>query len=309
MVFESDNNRQRNSGRSQSSSSLGVKEIKKQIEKGMKEGLEKGMGYKGAFKNIPNSEPVKNLKEEILKRAEEEKKRMEYQGINDNRTKKTLKEEYKDDKIRIKDVSARQAAALKHKKKSAREAEKEVDKRLKEMNAMQGSYIKRKVASKVAGKATSEIAYQIAQKMSAEANKGGVNAIVIIAVTFIIAIWIDLIDILTAIALTSIIGAVLGFVIWLSNFFLSLVIVFFWMAVLGGGHRKFFWKLLIRLIVVVIFVEQVPYLDLIPWTLFTVSWNSYDFFKSIKKAKKDETAFQTEFIATDQINKKYASYL
>ncbi len=303
MVFESDNNRQRNSGRSQSSSSLGIKEIKRQVEKGMK----KEMG-EGALKNIPESKPVKNLKEEILKRAEKEKERMEDKGVIDYQTKKTLKEEYKeykDDKIRIKDISARQAAALKHKK----EAEKEVNKRIEEMNAMQGSYIKRKVASKVAGKATSEIAYAIAQKMSAEANKGGVNAIVIIAVTFIIAIWIDLIDILTAIALTSIIGAVLGFVIWLSNFFLSLVIVFFWMAVLGGGHKKFFWKLLIRLIVVVIFVEQVPYLDLIPWTLFIVSWNSYDFFKSIKKAKKDETAFQTEFIATDQINKKYASYL
>jgi len=303
MISGNDNNKQESSGRSQSSSPLGVKEIKRQVEKGMKEGLEKGMGYKGAFKNIPNSEPVKGLKREIWKRAEKERERMEHKGVADYQT-KTLKEEYKDDKIRIKDISARQAAALKHKEKSAKEAEKEMNKRLKEMGAMQG--IKRKTVSKAVGKATSEMAYQIAQKMSAEANKGGVNAIVIIAVTFIIAIWIDLIDILTAIALTSIIGAVLGFVIWLSNLFLSLVIVFFWMAVLGGGHKKWFWKMLIRLIVVVIFVEQVPYLDLIPWTLFTVSWNSYDFFKSIKKAKKDETAFQTEFRATGKINAKHA---
>lgn len=309
MVSENDNNKQGNSGRSQSSSPLGVQEIKRQIEKGMKEGLEKGIGYKGAFKNIPNSEPVKNLKEEILKRAEEEKERMEYKGINDNRMKKTLKEEYKDDKIRIKDISARQAAALKYKEKSIKEAEKEADRRLKEMGAMQGSYVKRKIVSKVTGKATSEMAYKIAQKMAVEANKDGINVAIIIATTALIACWIDLIDILTALFLTSILGAVLGFILWLSNFFLSLVIVFFWMAVLGGGHKKFFWKLLIRLIVVVVFVEQVPYLDLVPWTVLIVIWNIFDFTMNRTKAKKDLKEFQTEFMATDQINKKYASYL
>ena len=305
MVSENDNNKQGNSGRSQSSSPLGVKEIKRQIEKGMKEGLEKGMGYKGAFKNIPKSKPIKDLKEEVWKRAEKERERMEDKGVADYQTKKSLKEEYKDDKIRIKDISARQAAALKHKK----EAEKEADRRLKEMGAMQGSYVKRKIVSKVTGKATSEMAYKIAQKMAVEANKDGINVAIIIATTALIACWIDLIDILTALFLTSILGAVLGFILWLSNFFLSLVIVFFWMAVLGGGHKKFFWKLLIRLIVVVVFVEQVPYLDLVPWTVLIVIWNIFDFTMNRTKAKKDLKEFQTEFMATDQINKKYASYL
>ena len=177
------------------------------------------------------------------------------------------------------------------------------------MGAMQGSYVKRKVVSKAAGKATSEMAYKIAQKMAVEANKGGINATIIIATTALIACWVDLIDILTALFLTSILGAVLGFILWLSNLFLSLIIVFFWMAVLGGGHRKFFWKLLIRLIVVVVFVEQVPYLDLIPWTVLIVIWNIFDFRMDIRKAEKDSKEFQTEFVATDQINKKYASYL
>ena len=137
-------------------------------------------------------------------------------------------------------------------------------------------------------------------------NPKNINAKVIIVVTLIIAIWVDLVDILVAVALTSIIGAVLGFVIWLSNFFLSLIIVFFWMAVLGGGHKKFFWKLLIRLIVLVIIAEQVSYLDLVPWTVFTVFWNSYDFFKSIRKAKKDSVEFKTEFQATRRISAKHA---
>ncbi len=304
MISGNDNNKQENSGRSQSSSPLGVKEIKKQIKMGMEEGLEKGMGLKEALKNTPKSGPVEALKKQIWERAEKERKRVKHKGVVDYQT-KSLKEEYEDDKVRIKDVSSRQAAALRYKKESEREAEKEADRRLKEMGAIQ-SGIKRKIASRAVGKATSEMAYQIAQKMSAEADKGGVNEIVIIAVTFIIAIWIDLIDIITAIALTSIIGAVLGFVIWLSNFFLSLIIVFFWMAVLGGGHKKWFWKMLIRLIVVVVFVEQVPYLDLIPWTLFVVSWNTHDFFKGIRKAKKDATEFQTEFKATGRVSAKHA---
>jgi len=307
MVSENDN--QRNSGRSQSSSSLGVKEIKKQIEEGMKKGLEKEIENEGAFKNTGKSKPAEDLKEEIWKRAEKERERMEDKGVADYQTKKSLKEEYEDDKIRIKDVSARQAATLKHKKKSAREAEKEADRRFKEMGAMQGSIIKRKIASKARGKATSEMAYKIAQKMAAEANKDGINVAIIIATTALIACWIDLIDILTALFLTSILGAVLGFILWLSNFFLSLVIVFFWMAVLGGGHKKFFWKLLIRLIVVVVFVEQAPYLDLIPWTVLVVIWNIFDFTMNRIKTKKDLKEFQTEFVATGQINKKYASYL
>ena len=286
---------------------LGVKEIKEQIEKGMKEELEKDLGYKGAFKNLGKSKPVEDLKEGIWKRAEKERERMEHKGVGDYQAKKRLKEEFKNDQVRIKDISTRQTAALKHKEKSTKEAEKEAAKRLEEMGAMQ-SGIKRKIVSKAVGKATSEMAYAIAQKMAAEANKGGINAKVIIVVTLIIAIWVDLVDILVAVALTSIIGAVLGFVIWLSNFFLSLIIVFFWMAVLGGGHKKFFWKLLIRLIVLVLIVEQISYLDLVPWTVLTVFWNSYDFFKSIRKAKKDSVEFKTEFCATNKINAKYANY-
>ena len=257
MAFENDNNKQGSSGRSQSSSPLGVKEIIRQVEEGMKKGLEKEMGYKGAFKNIPNSKPVKDLKEEVWKRAEKERERMEHKGVVDHRMKKTLKEEYEDDKIRIKDISARQTVALKYKEKSIKEAEREADRRIKEMGAMQGSIIKRKIVSKAAGKATGEMAYRIAQRMAAEANKGGINATVIIAVTFAIAIWIDLVDLVKIFLDASVIGIIIAALIWLSNLFLSLVIIFFWMAVLGGGHKKFFWKLLIRLIVFVVCVEQI----------------------------------------------------
>ena len=316
MVSENDNNNQRrNSGRLQSSS-LNVGEIKKQIEEGMKKGIEKEVGNEGTLKNIAKSEPIKDLKEEILKKAEE--KENDYKmKIGEHQTRGTLKEEFKTDQARIKDVSARQAAALKYKEKSAREAEKEVDKKLKEMNAMQGSRIKRKIASKVAGKVMSEMAYEIAQKMSAEANKGGINAIVIILVTLIMAIWLDVVDILVEVGLVvaiaslvgAIPGAVIGFLIWLSNFFLSLIIVFFWMAVLGGGHKKWFWKRLLRLILVVVLVEAIPIVDLLPWTIFTVCWNWYDFEKDKRKAKKSSKEFKIEYQKTGKINKKYAGYL
>ena len=314
MVSENDNDNQRNSGRSQSSS-LNVGQLKKQIEDGMKKEIEKEVGSEGTLKNIAKSKPVKDLKGEILKKAEE--KENDYKmRINEHQTKGTLKEGFKADQARIKDTSARQAVAIKHKKESAREAEKEVDKRLKEMEVMQGSRIKRKIASKVAGKVISEMAYEIAQKMAERANRGGINAIVIILVTLIIAIWIDAIDILMeiglAVAVASLVGAIpgaiIGFLIWLSNFFLSLIIVFFWMAVLGGGHKKWFWKRVARLFFLVIFVEAIPYVDLLPWTIFTVCWNWYDFEKDKRKSKKDSKEFKIEFQKTGKINKKYAGY-
>jgi hypothetical protein len=314
MVSENDNDNQRNSGRLQSSS-LGVGQIKKQIEKGMKDGIKKEIGSEKAIENIKRGKPVEDLKEEIWKRLERENEIMGNKNA-DYGARKSLKEEFKADQARIKDVSARQTAALKYKKESAREAEKEANKRLKEMEAMQGSRIKRKIASKVVGKVVSEMAYEIAQKMAERANRGGINAIVIILVTLILAIWIDAIDILMeiglAVAVASLVGAipgaVVGFLIWLSNFFLSLIIVFFWMAVLGGGHKKWFWKRVARLFFLVIFVEAIPYVDLLPWTIFTVCWNWYDFEKDKRKAKKDSKEFKIEFQKTSKINKKYAGY-
>lgn len=322
MISENSNNKQKNSERSQSSSSLGVKEIKKQIEEGMKEGLEKEMGYKGAFKNIGKSKPVKDLKEEILKRAEKERDRIEYKGVNNNyQTKKSLKEEYEDDKIRIKTTSARQAAALNYKKKSERKAEEEVNKRLKKMNAMQGSRTKRKIASKVVGKATSEMAYRIAQKMSEAANKGGIYAIVIVLLTLLMAIYTDVIDIITEVialiiaflGIASVAGipigvitGAMGIVVWTSNFVVSLTILFFWMFTLGGGHSKIFWKFIIRLILGLLVAESIPYLDLLPIATFVVCWNWHDFAKEKRKANKDLAEFQTEFRATGKISTKHA---
>ena len=298
---------------------LGIKEIKKQLEEGMKEGLEKGMEYKGALKNIGKSKPVEDLKEEFWKRAEKEKKRMEHEGVADYQTEKSLKEEYEDDKIRIKDVSARQTAALKYKEKSTREAEEEVNKRLKEMNAMQGSKIKRKIASKIAGKATHQMAYRIAQKMSEAANRGGIYAIVIILMTLLMAIYTDVIDVLVEIfaliiaflGIASVIGIPIGVIIgaigiiaWISNFFVSLTILFFWMFALGGGHSKRFWRFVIRLILGLLVAESIPYLDLLPIATFVVCWNWYDFAKEKRKANKNLAEFKAEFYQTERVSKK-----
>ena len=319
MISGNDNNKQENSGRSQSSSSLGVKEIKRQIEKGIKEGLGKGMGYKEALKNTPNSEPVKGLKEEIWKRAEKERERIEHKGVADHQMEKSLKEKYEDDKMRIKDVSARQTAALKHKEKSAREAEKEVNKRLEEMGAMQG--IKRKVVSKAVGRATSEMAYKIAQKMSEAANRGGVYAIVIILLTLLMALYTDVIDVLveifaliiTFLGILSVVGIPIGVIVgaigiiaWVSNFFVSLAILFFWMFTLGGGHSKRFWRFIIRLVLGLLVVESIPYLDLLPIATFVVCWNWHDFAKEKRKANKDLAEFQTELRTTGRISAKHA---
>lgn len=319
MISGNDNNERGNSGRSQSSS-LNVGEIKKQIEKGMKEGLEKGVN-KETFKNIKGSKPIKNLEEEIWKKVEE-KEKMENKGVDDYQMKKSLREEFKDDQVRIKDISARQVAALKYKEEAEREAEKEVDKRLKEMGMQ--SRIKRKIASKVAagtGKATSEMAYRIAQKMAEAANRGGIYAIVIILLTLFMALYTDVIDVLVEIfaliiaflGIVSVVGIPIGVIIgaigiiaWVSNFFVSLMIVFFWMFVLGGGHKKWFWKRLIRLVFALLVAESIPYLDLLPIATFMVCWNWYDFAKEKRKAKKDLAELETELYQTGRVSKKHA---
>jgi len=312
MISGNDKNQRRNAGRLRPSS-LSVGQIKKQIEKGIN---------KETFENIKESKPIKDLKGEIWERLEEENKIRENKEASSYRArlegyeaKESLKEEFEADQARVKNTSVRQANALKHKKKATKEAEKEVNKKLKEMG--QGSSAKRKVASKVTGKAMSEMAYRIAQKMEEEINKGGINTIVIILVTLFIAIWTDTVDILTEIgvvaAVVSVIGAIpgaaLGFVIWASNLFLSLIIIFFWMAVLGGGHKKFFWKRLIRLIFFVVLVEAIPIIDLLPWAIVMVCWNWFDLAKDKRKATKDFNKFKTEFKATGKINKKYAGYV
>jgi len=300
---------------------LSIKKIKKQIEEGMKKGLKKEIENEGASKDVSESKPVKDLKEEVWKRIEKERERMEHRGVDNYQTKKSLKEEYEDDKIRIKDTSARQAAALKYKKEAEREAEKEVDKRLKEMNGMQGSRIKRRIASKVAGKATSEMAYRVAQKMSEAANRGGIYAIVIILLTLLMAIYTDVIDVLVEIfalivaflGIVSVVGipigvvvGVIGIIVWVSNFFVSLTILFFWMFTLGGGHSKIFWKFVIRLALGLLVAESIPYLDLLPIATFVVCWNWYDFAKEKRKANKDLAEFQTELRTTGRISAKHA---
>lgn len=316
MASENDNNKRRNAGRLQSpspnvaqSAPLDATQIKEQIKRGMEKEAQ-GKGGKKGVEAINESKPIKDLKEDITKRAEE-KKRQDNANFTEDR-----RREISNNKIQIRETDKRQAKALGHKSEAERKADKEVDKKLKEMGAMQGSYVKRKIVSKVTGKVISETAYAASQKMAAEANKGGVGAIVIILITLMIAVLIDTVDILMEIGLAAAIvsavgaipGAIIGFFIWLINFLLSLVIVFFWMIVLGGGHKKWFWKLLTRLIIFVLFVEAIPVVDLLPWTVFTVCWNWYDFAKSIKQAKKDSEELEIVFKKTGKLSKNAANY-
>ena len=315
-MISGNDNEQGNPGRSQSSS-LDAGEIKKQIKEGIKNGLKRGVNRE-TFKNIKGSEPIKNLEKEIWKKVEE-KEKMKSKGADDYRMKKGLKEEFEDDQARIKDVSARQVAALKHKEESTKEAEKEVNRRLKEMGVQ--SSIKRRMISRATGKATSEMAYRIAQKMAEAANRGGIYAIVIILLTLFMALYTDVIDVLVEIfaliiaflGIVSVVGIPIGVIVgaigiiaWVSNFFVSLMIIFFWMFVLGGGHKKWFWKRLIRLVLGLLVVESIPYLDLLPIATFMVCWNWYDFAKEKKKANKDLAELETELYQTGRVSQKHA---
>lgn len=137
--------------------------------------------------------------------------------------------------------------------------------------------------AKLISKATGEVAYRIAMKLKEMANRGGHWAILVFIFTFVIAVVIDILDIFGDLLVETIIGIILIFLI---NFFLSLVILFFWTFVLGGGHPKWFWKRVIRMIIGFFVVEAIPILEIFPFTTFIVCWNWYDFQKERHEAKE-----------------------
>jgi len=283
-------------------------ELKKKIKKSVADSFEKKGGYK-----VYNEELKKD----------EEKNRTDYlRKMNDvsspsNRfdvrpnSPEALRHGLASDRARIQGSVARQAEAQRMKIEATKKIKKKLDKDIQKSPKMKG--VKGKIAAKVASKVLGNAAYALTQKMTAEMNKGGPGAILVILFTLILALLTDAIDILGELGVTalivsvlgSILGAIAGGLLWIFNFLCALIIMMFWMFILGGGHKKYFWKRIIRTVIGLLVVESIPYLDLLPFATLMVCWNWYDFAKDKKKAKDDLEAFEKDFKKSKRIKQEY----
>ncbi len=253
----------------------------------------------------------KELKKDEERNKDDYLRRMNDVSPNRSNSPEALRSGLAADRARIQSSEARQAEAQRIKKEATEKAEKKINKDLQKSPKMKG--LKGRLAAWAVSKAMGEAAYAISQKMAAKANAGGPGAIVVILITLILATITDAIDILGELGATalivsvvgSVIGLVIGAFLWLINLFCNLTVVIFWVFLLGGGHKKWFWKRVIRTIFVLLFVESLPYVDILPFGILVVCWNWYDFAKDKRKAKDDLEAFENDFKKTRRIKPEY----
>ena len=288
MVSENDNDKQKNTGRLQSSF-LNVEQIKKQIEEGIKKGIEKETGNEGTLKNIAKSKPVKDLKEEILKKVEEKKSEQGHSGEKKDLLRNDLKELQRQDRLHPQE--SRESQVRKIREESRLEAEQAIEEASKQITDR-----KTKLAMKIAGKQMDAVAYAISQKMAAEANKGGIHAVIPIAMTYLISLGKDLLD------FTGI-GAIAGIV---TGILAGTIIALFWIQTSGGWKGGYIQRKLIKKIIIKIglaaFIETLPGPNLIPTFIIMNLWSHLDFIRSNRKAKNDHKKFVNEYKIKRKIN-------
>ena len=297
MVSENDNDNRGNSGRSQSSP-LNAEQIKRQIAEGMKKEIEERMESRGVIKDLTKSKPVEDLKEEILKKAEEKENEQKYSNRQKDLAYSDLKELQRQN--RLNSQKGRESQIRKIREESRLEAEQATEEASKQITDR-----KTKMAMKIAGKQMDAVAYAISQKMAAEANKGGIHAVIPIAMTYLIALGKDLLD------FTGI-GAILGIV---TGIICGLIIALFWVQVSGGWKGGYVQRKLIKRIIIKIglaaFIETLPGPNLIPTFIVMNLWSHLDFVRSNRKAKSDHKKFVNEYETERKINlgigKKYTA--
>ena len=295
MVSENDNNNRGSGGRLQSPPS-DIRKVKEQIEKGMNKELEKEVRSEGTLKDIAKSKPIKDLKEEILKKVKEKGSEQKYSSGQKNSVYSDLKELQRQDKLYSQEN--REGQIRKIREQSQHEAEQATEEASKQIKDRKG-----KIAMKIVGKQMDAVAYAIAQKMAEEAKKGGVHAVIPIVMTYLLAFGKDLLD------FTGI-GAIAGI---LTGIIVGTIIALFWVQVSGGWKGGYIQRKLMKRIIIKIglaaVIESLPGPNLIPTFIVMNLWSHYDFYRSNKKVKNDHKEFKNEYAATRKINKKYADYV
>ena len=174
------------------------------------------------------------------------------------------------------------------------EAKKETERMSKHVKGVKG-----KIALKLAGEHLDKLAFVISQKMAEQAKSGGIGAILMITITFWIALIKDLLD------FTGI-GAIAGI---LTGILAGAIIGMFWVQVAGGWKGGMVKKILIKKILVKIgiaaFIETLPGPNFIPTFIVMNSWSFWDYVWTKMKIRSDLKSFQAEYKTNKMAIKDY----
>ncbi|MCK5084552.1 MAG: hypothetical protein KAQ64_02770 [Candidatus Pacebacteria bacterium] len=302
-----------------------IKQIKDKIEKKLgpdlkekiESGIEKEVGEKGANEILPARESRGEQTDRIREEAKSEAEKNKYTksdplSKNLRRPEESRNSSIDSEKSRNLSIdSKRQKKIDKHTEEAKREAQKEIKKASKQVKS-----VKAKIALRIAGDHFDKIALAIAQKMSKEANRGGLHSVMPIAITYFIAIGKDILDVFINLLDLTGIGVVVVIVVTaIIGGIFAIILAVFWISIggewKGGILKKKFLKMILkryglRIVVVVIIGDSVAVFNILPLMLIFNIWAHFDFVKDVRKSKVKFKSFMEEYASKKRINKSIA---
>lgn len=282
-----------------------IKELKEKIQKSIKNSFEKNIEGKGRTENagirgfekgvVDNVNEYKNTEG----MGSEKAKNFARKRAANERDKYLQKQDALDDFNELRRINnmsqeSEEEQIKRIKKEVKGEANRETERASKHVRSVKG-----KIALKLAGKHLDKLAFVISQKMAEQAKGGGIGGMLVIMMTYWIAIAKDLLD-------YTGIGAIAGI---LTGILAGAIIAMFWVQVAGewkGGLAK---KILIKKILVKIgiaaFIETLPGPNLIPTFIVMNLWSHLDYIGTKRKAKSDLQNFKSEYKTNKSIIKDY----
>ena len=286
-------------------------EVEKKLEPGFREEMENVIKGEIKEKGINKISPTQGNKgdqlEKIKKIAESEAKKRDLTNFNplpQNMARSGRNEELSID-------SKKQEEIDKYTEEAKQEAQKEIEKASKQVKS-----VKAKIALKIAGDHFDKIALVIGQKMAKEANRGGLHAIIPIAMTYFIAIGKDLIDvIINLLSFTGVGAIVVTVVMAIVGGICAIILAVFWISIggewKGGILKKKFLKMIlkrygVRIVLIVVVGDSIAVFNILPLMLLFNIWAHFDFIMDVKKSKAKFKSFMEEYASKKRIKKSIA---
>ncbi len=286
-------------------------EVEKKLEPGFREEMENVIRGEIEEKGINKISPTQGNKEDqlekIKKRAKREAEKRDLTNFNplpQNMARSGRNEELSID-------SKKQEEIDKYTEEAKQEAQKEIEKASKQVKS-----VKAKIALKIAGDHFDKIALVIGQKMAKEANRGGLHAIIPIAMTYFIAIGKDLIDvIINLLSFTGVGAIVVTVVMAIVGGICAIILAVFWISIggewKGGILKKKFLKMIlkrygVRIVLIVVVGDSIAVFNILPLMLLFNVWAHFDFIMDVKKSKAEFKSFMEEYASKKRIKKSIA---
>ena len=286
-------------------------EVEKKLEPGFREEMENVIKGEIKEKGINKISPTQGNKgdqlEKIKKIAESEARKRDL--TNFNPLPQNMARSGRDEGLSI--DSKKQEEIDKYTEEAKHEAQKEIEKASKQVKS-----VKAKIALKIAGDHFDKIAIVIAQKMAKEANRGGLHAIIPIAMTYFIAIGKDLIDvIINLLSFTGVGAIVVTVVMAIVGGICAIILAVFWISIggewKGGILKKKFLKMIlkrygVRIVLIVVVGDSIAVFNILPLMLLFNIWAHFDFIMDVKKSKAKFKSFMEEYASKKRIKKSIA---